>query len=163
MRNDLSRRLEPRTAAPARRLKALDALNRAGVPAGVMFAPVIPFINDAEMETVLERAAEAGARSAGYVILRLPHEVKQLFREWLETHEPGKTEHVFSIIRDLRSGRENDPGYFTRMRGQGVYADLVRKRFQNACRKLGLNRASGELNTGLFEPPVAAERQQTLF
>ena len=163
LRNDLSRRLEPRTAAPARRLKALDALNRAGVPAGVMFAPVIPFINDAEMETVLERAAEAGARRAGYVILRLPHEVKQLFREWLETHEPGKTEHVFSIIRDLRSGKENDPGYFTRMRGQGVYADLVRKRFQNACRKLGLNRASGELNTGLFEPPVAASPQQSLF
>ena len=163
LRNDLSRRLEPRTASPGRRLKALDALNGAGVPAGVMFAPVIPFINDAEMETVLERAAAAGARMAGYVILRLPNEVKQLFREWLETHEPGKTEHVFSIIRDLRSGRENDPEYFTRMRGQGVYADLIRSRFQNACRKFRLNNGNVELNTGLFEPPVTAERQQTLF
>ncbi|MDE0286524.1 MAG: PA0069 family radical SAM protein [Gammaproteobacteria bacterium] len=161
--HDLARRLEPRTTAPARRLKTVQALNRAGVPTGVMFAPVIPFINDAEMETVLEQAAAAGAKAAGYVILRLPNEVKRLFREWLETHEPGKTEHVFSIIRDLRSGRENDPEYFTRMRGQGVYADLVRSRFQNACRKLGLNNERGELDTGLFKPPVVADRQQSLF
>ena len=163
LQNDLSRRLEPRTAAPGRRLKALAALTRAGVPAGVMFAPVIPFINDSEMEAVLEQAADAGAGAAGYVVLRLPNEVKQLFREWLETHEPGKTEHVFSIIRDLRSGRENDPDYFTRMRGQGVYADLIRNRFRNACRKFGLNREPRELNTGLFEPPVIAGRQQSLF
>ena len=163
LRNDLTRRLEPRTASPARRLKALHPLNRAAVPAGVMFAPVIPFINDAELEAVLERAAAAGAKAAGYVILRLPNEVKQLFREWLETHEPGKTEHVFSIIRALRSGRENDPEYFTRMRGQGVYADLVRKRFQNACRKFALNNDSIELNTGLFTPPVVEDRQQSLF
>ena len=163
LRNDLTRRLEPRTASPGRRLKALDALNSAGVPAGGMFAPVIPFINDAEMESVLEQAATAGAKAAGYVILRLPNEVKQLFREWLETHEPGKTEHVFSIIRDLRSGRENDPEYFTRMRGQGVYAELVRNRFQNACRKFGLNTERSELTTGLFEPPVTADPQQSLF
>ena len=163
LRNDLSRRLEPRAASPSRRLKAVDTLNRASVPAGVMFAPVIPFINDAEMETVLEQAAAAGARTAGYVILRLPNEVKQLFREWLETHEPGKTEHVFSIIRDLRSGRENDPDYFTRMRGKGVFADLVQKRFRNACRKFGLNNGRGELNTALFKPPVLSDRQQSLF
>ncbi len=163
LRNDLSRRLEPRAASPSRRLKAVDTLNRASVPAGVMFAPVIPFINDAEMETVLEQAAAASARTAGYVILRLPNEVKQLFREWLETHEPGKTEHVFSIIRDLRSGRENDPDYFTRMRGKGVFADLVQKRFRNACRKFGLNNGRGELNTALFKPPVLSDRQQSLF
>ena len=163
LRHDLARRLEPRAASPSRRLKALENLNCAGVPAGVMFAPVIPFINDAEMETVLEQAAAAGATTAGYIILRLPNEVKQLFREWLETHEPGKTEHVFSIIRDLRSGRENDPDYFTRMRGQGVYADLIRSRFRTACRKFGLNNNRGELNTELFEPPVIADRQQTLF
>ena len=163
LNHDLARRLEPRTTAPARRLKTVKALNRAGVPTGVMFAPVIPFINDAEMETVLEQAAAAGAKAAGYVILRLPNEVKQLFREWLETHEPGKTEHVFSIIRDLRSGRENDPEYFTRMRGQGVYADLVRSRFQNACRKFGLNNESEELNTSLFKPPIVADRQQSLI
>ena len=161
--HDLARRLEPRTTAPTRRLKTVQTLNQAGVPAGVMFAPVIPFINDAEMETVLEQAAAAGAKAAGYVILRLPNEVKQLFREWLETHEPGKTEHVFSIIRDLRSGRENDPEYFTRMRGQGVYADLVQSRFQNACRKFGLNNERGELNTGLFKPPGTADPQQSLF
>ena len=151
LRHDLARRLEPRAASPSRRLKALENLNCAGVPAGVMFAPVIPFINDSEMETVLERAAAAGAVTAGYVILRLPNEVKQLFREWLETHEPGKTEHVFSIIRDLRSGRENDPDYFTRMRGKGVFADLVQKRFRNACRKFGLNNDHSELNPRLFK------------
>ena len=163
LRHDLSRRLEPRAASPSRRLKALDTLNRAGVPTGVMFAPVIPFINDAEMEAVLEQAAAAGAKSAGYVILRLPNEVKQLFREWLETHEPGKTKHVFSIIRDLRSGRENDPEYFTRMRGQGVYAKLMQNRFRNACRKFGLSNDRGELVTRLFKPPVVADRQQSLF
>ena len=163
LNHDLARRLEPRTTAPTRRLKTVQTLNQAGVPTGVMFAPVIPFINDAEMETVLEQAAAAGAKAAGYVILRLPNEVKQLFREWLETHEPGKTEHVFSIIRDLRSGRENDPEYHTRMRGQGVYADLVRSRFQNACRKFGLNNERGELNTGLFKPPGTADPQQSLF
>ena len=161
--HDLARRLEPRATAPARRLKTVQTLNRAGVPTGVMFAPVIPFINDAELESVLEQAAAAGAKAAGYVVLRLPNEVKQLFREWLETYEPGKTEHVFSIIRDLRAGRENDPEYFTRMRGQGVYADLVRNRFQNACRKFGLNTQRSELNTALFEPPVTAGPQQSLF
>ena len=163
LNHDLAGRLEPRATAPARRLKTVQTLNRAGVPTGVMFAPVIPFINDAEMESVLEQAAAAGAKAAGYVILRLPNEVKQLFREWLETHEPGKTEHVFSIIRDLRSGRENDPEYFTRMRGRGVYADLVRSRFQNACRKFGLNTERSELNTALFEAPVTADPQQSLF
>ena len=163
LRHDLARRLEPRATAPARRLKTVHTLNRAGVPTGVMFAPVIPFINDAELERVLEQAAAAGAKAVGYIMLRLPNEVKQLFREWLDLHEPGKTEHVFSIIRDLRSGRENDPEYFTRMRGRGVYADLVRKRFDNACRKFGLNRDNWRLNTGLFTPPVTANPQQSLF
>ncbi len=164
LRQDLARRLEPRASSPARRLGALAALNDAGVPAGVLFAPVIPVINDAEMETVLEQAAQAGAATAGYVVLRLPHEVRPLFREWLETHEPGKTEHVFSIIRELRSGRENDPEYFSRMRGNGVFADLIRARFQSACRKFGLNGDRRlELNTGLFKPPAVAGRQQSLF
>ena len=163
LRHDLARCLEPRATSPSRRLKTLEVLNRAGVPAGVLFAPVIPFINDSEMETVLEQAAAAGARTAGYVILRLPNEVRQLFREWLETHEPGKTKHVFSIIRDLRSGRENDPEYFTRMRGQGVYARLIQNRFRQACRKFGLNQERGELNTGLFRPTASEDRQQSLF
>ena len=163
LRPELARRLEPRAATPERRLQTIQTLSQAGVPTGVMFAPVIPCINDAELERVLERAAEAGARTAGYVILRLPHEVKQLFREWLNTHEPGKTKHVFSIIRDLRAGRENDPDYFTRMSGKGAFADLIRHRFQNARRKFGLDKDRREHNTSLFKPPVADDRQQTLF
>lgn len=161
--HELARRLEPRAASPARRLQTIKTLADAGVPVGVMFAPVIPFVNDAELEAVLERAREAGAAAAGYVILRLPHEVKQLFREWMERHEPDKTKRVFSAIRDLRSGRENDPAYFSRMRGQGVFAELVRARFQKARRKLQLdNNSRGALNTGLFQPPVAQGPQQSL-
>ena len=161
--HELARRLEPRATAPTRRLQTVKTLNNAGVPTGVMFAPVIPFINDAEMEAVLERAAAAGAKSVGYIILRLPHEVRQLFREWLDTHEPGKTKRVFSILRDLRAGRENDPEFFTRMRGQGVYAGLFRKRFENACKKFGLITDRSELNTTLFAPPTLSARQQDLF
>lgn len=161
--HELARRLEPRAASPARRLQTIKTLADAGVPVGVMFAPVIPFVNDAELEAVLERAREAGAAAAGYVILRLPHEVKQLFREWMERHEPDKTKRVFSAIRDLRSGRENDPAYFSRMRGQGVFAELVRARFQKARRKLQLdNNSRGALNTGLFQPPVVQGPQQSL-
>ena len=161
--HELARRLEPRAASPARRLQTIKTLADAGVPVGVMFAPVIPFVNDAELEAVLERAREAGAAAAGYVILRLPHEVKQLFREWMERHEPDKTKRVFSAIRDLRSGRENDPAYFSRMRGQGVFAELVRARFQKARRKLQLdNNSRGALNTGLFQPPMAQGPQQSL-
>ena len=160
---ELARRLEPRAAAPARRLQTIKTLADAGVPVGVMFAPVIPFVNDAELEAVLEQAQEAGAGAAGYVILRLPHEVKQLFREWMERHEPDKTQRVFSALRDMRNGRENDPAYFSRMRGQGVFAELVRARFQKARRKLQLdNNARGALNTGLFQPPVAQGPQQSL-
>lgn len=163
LRNDLARRLEPRAAAPNRRLQTLAALRRAGVPAGVLFAPVIPFINDAEMETVLEQAAAAGADSAGYVLLRLPGEVRPLFREWLETHEPEKTKRVFHIIRELRAGRENDPRYFTRMRGTGVFAELLRNRFRTACRKFGLHNTRRALHTGLFVPPGAPPRQRPLL
>ena len=161
--HDLARRLEPRAAAPARRLQTIKTLADAGVPVGVMFAPVIPFLNDSELEAVLERAREAGAGAAGYVILRLPHEVKQLFREWMERHEPDKTKRVFSALRDLRNGKENDPAYFSRMRGQGVFAELVRARFQKARRRLQLDsNARGALNTGLFSPPVAQTPQQSL-
>lgn len=163
LRNDLARRLEPRAVAPERRLQTLAVLQRAGVPAGVLFAPVIPFINDAEMETVLERAAAAGVDGAGYVLLRLPGEVRQLFREWLEQHEPEKTERVFNIIRELRAGQENDSRYFTRMRGTGVFADLLRSRFHTACRKFGLCSTRRKLNTGLFVPPAAPPRQRSLL
>ncbi len=159
----LSRRLEPRTAAPARRLQVLGSLHAAGIPAGVMFAPVIPFLNDAEMEGVLEAAAEVGVESAGYVMLRLPHEIKGLFREWLEQHEPGKAEHIMNVVNDLRGGRDNDPRFHSRMRGSGNYAALMRQRFENTCRRLGLNRKRFELDTSLFVPPRPPSPQGDLF
>lgn len=159
----LTRRLEPRAAAPARRLQTLDRLHQAGVPVGVMFAPVIPFINDGDMEAVLEKAAAAGAEAGGYVMLRLPHEIKQLFREWLQQHEPGKAEHVMNVIADLRSGRDNDPRFHHRMHGDGHYAGLIRQRFERACRRLGLNRTRRVLDTTCFRPPGAAGVQQSLF
>jgi len=136
----LSRKLEPRTTAPLRRLETLTNLHAAGIPVGVMFAPVIPALNDSEMEAVLEQAAAAGARTAGYIMIRLPHEVKVLFREWLKVHYPLKEKHIMNVIRDIRGGRENDPRFGSRMRGQGAYADIIEKRFRLACRRFGLNR-----------------------
>jgi DNA repair photolyase len=160
---DLARRLEPRAAAPARRLQTLEILHGAGIPVGVMFAPVIPFINDADMEAVLGKAAAAGAEAAGYVMLRLPHEIKHLFREWLQQHEPDKAEHVMNVITDLRGGRDNDPRFHHRMRGGGQYAGLMRQRFERACRRLGLNRTRRVLDTSRFHPPGAEGVQQSLF
>jgi len=160
---DLARRLEPRAAAPARRLQTLDMLHQSGVPVGVMFAPVIPFINDADMEAVLEKAAAAGAEAGGYVMLRLPHEIKQLFREWLQLHEPGKAEHVMNVIADLRGGRDNDPRFHHRMRGSGHYAGLIRQRFERACRRLGLNRTRRVLDTTHYHAPGTGGVQQSLL
>jgi DNA repair photolyase len=117
--HDLARKLEPRATAPQRRLETLANLNNAGIPTGVMFAPVIPVLNDTEMENVLAHAADAGVINAGYVMVRLPHEVKLLFREWLDTHYPLKTDHVMNMIKDIRGGRENDPNFKSRMRGSG--------------------------------------------
>ena len=161
--NDLMRKLEPRAAAPRARLEALARLKSAGIPTGVMFAPVIPALNDSEMEGVLEQAAGAGADNAGYVMLRLPHEVKVLFREWLETHYPLKAAHVMNRVTDIRGGRDNDPRFKSRMRGEGVYADLIANRFRAACRRLGLNRRRIQLDTGRFVPPVPAGPQMGLF
>lgn len=161
--NDLARRMEPRAAAPARRLETLTRLHGAGIPVGVMFAPVIPFINDADMEAVLEKAMAAGAESAGYVILRLPHEIKQLFRDWLKVHAPDRETHVMNVISDLRGGRENDPRFHSRMRGTGQYADLIRQRFQRACRRLDLNRKQRKLDVSRFRPPGIEGVQQSLF
>jgi DNA repair photolyase len=153
--NDLSRKLEPRASAPARRLEAIRRLAAAGVRTGVMVAPIIPFLTDDQMERILEAAREAGAVSAGYVLMRLPYEVKDLFRDWLRTHYPLKADHVMSRVHAMRGGRDNDPEFGSRMRGTGEYADLLHKRFDNACRRLGFNqerRAQG-LATGLFRPP----------
>src|SRR5690606_17276804 len=163
LESDLSRRLEPRTSAPLRRIEAIRKLSDAGIPTGVMFAPVIPFLNDQELEAVLERAAAAGAQSAGYVIVRLPLEIKDLFHEWLKTHEPLKAERVMNAIRDLRGGRENNPQFFGRMRGQGPFAALIRRRFENTCRRRGLNRRRLILRTDLFRPPREEGPQLGLF
>ncbi len=135
----LARIMEPRAATPARRLETISALAAAGIPTGVMIAPVIPAINDAEIEAILAAARDAGADRAGYIPLRLPLEVRDLFRAWLDEHFPDRKERVMSIVRDMRGGRENDPRFGSRMRGQGPHADLLRRRFRVACDRRGLN------------------------
>jgi DNA repair photolyase len=154
--DDIKRTLEPRTASPLARLKVIEALARAGVPAGVLVAPVIPAITDHELEDILAAAARAGATSAGYVLLRLPHEVKSLFREWLAEHHPDRAKHVMSLINQARGGRDYDSRFGTRMRGTGPYAQLLRARFDLAVRKLGLDASHDrhDLDTSLFRPPV---------
>ncbi|HEX9184416.1 MAG TPA: PA0069 family radical SAM protein [Burkholderiales bacterium] len=154
----LARRMEPRAASPRRRLDVLRALSAAGVPCGVMVAPLIPALNDKTMEDVLEEAGRAGAREAAYIILRLPNEVKDVFKEWLAAHYPERAEHVVSVIRQMRGGKDNDPRFGERMRGMGNFAELMSKRFAIACRRLGLNGHGGgrrmpELDCGRFVPP----------
>ncbi len=136
----LARRLEPRAASPQRRLDTLCALAGAGVPCGVMVAPVIPALTDKSIEEVLEAAATVGVTAAGTIVMRLPHEVKPIFKEWLATHYPLRAEHVMSVVRQIRGGRENDPRFGTRMSGTGNYAELIAKRFDLACRRFGLNK-----------------------
>ncbi|MBV9696934.1 MAG: PA0069 family radical SAM protein [Gammaproteobacteria bacterium] len=161
--NELKRRMEPRAAAPLARLRALKELTAAGVPGTVMFAPVIPVINDMEMEAVLEASAQAGAKWAGYVLVRLPYEIKDLFREWLEVHYPERAAHVLSVIQNLRGGKLNDPRFGTRMKGEGPFAELLRNRFQIACRRFGLNTGRrGPANTTLFRPPTPPGSQLRL-
>ncbi len=159
----LARRLEPRATAPLRRIEAIQTLNSAGIPAGVMVAPIIPLLTDHEMEDILDACAKTGARFAGYVLLRLPLEVKDLFKEWLAVHEPLKAEHVMSLVRGARGGKENDPGFGSRMRGTGPYADLIERRFTLACKKLGLNKMRGRLDVTKFRPPKVASNQLSLF
>jgi DNA repair photolyase len=161
--NELKRKLEPRAASPAARLRALKALSEAGVPCGVLVAPVIPVLTDHDMEGILEAAAAAGVSWAGYVLLRLPYEIKDLFVQWLNEHYPERAGHVMSLIRAMRGGRENDPRFGSRMRGTGPYALLLKNRFRIACRRLNLNASSRDpLNTALFCPPVAAGSQLRL-
>jgi DNA repair photolyase len=149
----LSRYLEPRAAAPNRRLRTLKALREAGVPTGVLVAPVIPVLTDGEIERLVETCAEAGVRSAGYVLLRLPHEVEGLFREWLGTHYPLKADHVMSRLREMREGRANDPEFGSRMTGKGAYAEIIQRRFNLACQRLGLTGHEPGLATDRFTPP----------
>jgi len=136
--DELKRVMEPRAAAPLARLRTIERLAGNAIPVGALIAPVIPAINDHEIESLVEAAAAHGARSAGFIMLRLPHEVQALFREWLETHFPLKAGHVMSLIRDMRGGRENDPRFGSRMRGEGEVAELIGQRFQLAANALGL-------------------------
>lgn len=158
----LARTLEPRAAAPRRRLQAVRALNEAGVPCGVFVAPVIPFLTDAELENVLQAAHEHGARTAAYTLLRLPYELKDLFKDWLAVHHPLKAAHVMSRLREMREGRENDSEFGSRFHGKGLFAQLLAQRFQLACERLGLDWPEEGLDTGKFIPPELSG-QQRLF
>ncbi len=155
----LARRLEPRAAAPERRLETLRRLTEAGIPTGVMTAPVIPSLNDADMERILELAAQAGARHAGYVLLRLPNELADLFEDWLKTYYPLKAAHVMSLIRQSRGGKAYDADFSTRMRGQGLFAEMIARRFRLACKRLSYDKARLELDCSRFVPPSVADGQ----
>ncbi|SDQ22661.1 DNA repair photolyase [Pseudoxanthomonas sp. CF385] len=162
--NGLSSRLEPRASAPHSRLKAVKRLSEAGVPVGVMFAPVIPWVNDHELEAVLEAAHDAGATAAGYVLLRLPHEVAPLFRDWLQTHVPDRAAHVMSTIQQLRGGKDYDSRFGTRLRGEGVYADLLSRRFALALKRYGFEgRRHPPFDCTRFIPPRESSPQGELF
>lgn len=158
----LARCLEPRAAAPDRRLETLHRLSAAGIPCGVMVAPVIPALNDAELEHILRAAAAAGASLAGYVLVRLPHELSGLFEEWLRFYYPLKADHVLSLIRQIRVGCAYEGDFCSRMHGQGPFASLIAKRFDLTCQRLGLNATQHRLDCAQFRSPEAA-RQQELF
>ncbi len=162
--NDIKRTLEPRAASPLARLRVIEQLAQAGIPAGVLVAPVIPAITDHEMEGILAAAKQAGAGSAGYVLLRLPHEVKILFREWLDEHYPDRAKHVMSLINQTRGGKDYDAEFGQRMIGTGPYAELLRTRFELARRKCGFDDAHErhDLRTDLFRPPARDQAQLTL-
>lgn len=149
----LARCMEPRAATPSRRLQAIAELTSAGVPTGVMAAPMIPGLNDAEMERILETAARAGARHAAYVLLRLPHELRQIFQDWLQTHFPDRAKHVLNLIRETRAGGLSDARFGHRFSGQGVYADLLLSRFTRAIRQWGLDEAREGLDCAAFAVP----------
>lgn len=150
---ELSRKLEPRAASPAKRLAALGKLAAAGIPVHCSIAPVIPALTDQFMEAIIARAAELKVASCGWIPLRLPHEVAPLFREWLNVHFPERAGKVMSIVRAIRNGRDNDPEFFSRLKPNGVWADLLRARFAIACRRAGIGKIRFELDTGGFRPP----------
>ena len=162
----LARSMEPRASTPARRLASIRVLSRAGVPTGVMFAPVIPALNDQEMDAVLAAARGAGAAEAGYVLLRMPLEIKQLFREWLDEWAPDRAARVIGLMREMRGGRDYDATFSRRMVGTGPYAAMIAKRFEAGCRRLGLNERNLELDTSQFKrptPPGAPGEQLSLL
>jgi len=155
---EIARTLEPRAVAPYRRVETIHRLCEHGVPCGVLVAPIIPFLNDKDMESALAAAREAGARMAGYTIIRLPWEVRGLFKDWLERHYPLKAAHIMERIREMRGGRENDPEFGSRMTGEGAFARLIRNRFELACRQLGMNTGErNRLDTTKFRRPGPAQ------
>ena len=159
----LARKMEPRAATPARRLQAIGGLTGAGVPTGVLAAPMIPALNDDDLEAILAASAEAGARTAGYVLLRLPLEIAGLFEEWLEAHFPDRKQRVLKLVREARGGRLYESAFGLRQTGRGVYAELLARRFQLACKRLELNRDRPELDTTQFQRPAPDSRQLSLF
>ena len=159
----LARTMEPRASTPPKRLEAIRALVEAGIPTSVMFAPVIPALNDDELEDVLTAAKDAGALGAGYVLLRLPLEIKDLFREWLETNFPDRAKHVMSLIRQMRGGKDYDSTWHTRMKGTGPYAELIARRFHMAVKRIGFNRESHPLVLNKFKRPPQLGEQLALL
>jgi len=159
----LAREMEPRSATPARRLETIKRLAESGIPTSVMVAPIIPALTDPEIERILEAAKAAGASGAGYVLLRLPHEIKDLFTQWLLEHRPDRLRHVMNLLRETRGGKAYDAAWGKRMTGDGVYAWTIGRRFEVATRRLGLNRPRSRLRTDLFRPPVRPGEQLSLF
>ncbi len=163
--NRLASRLEPRATAPHRRIECLARLHQAGVPVGVFVAPIIPMLTDHDIESILQRCRQAGVSSASYTLLRLPHELSELFREWLSVHQPARAAHIMSLIRQMRGGHDNDSRFATRMRGEGVFAELIRQRFELACRRLGIDRRNEQvvLSCADFRRPMVDSPQAELF
>ncbi len=159
----LARKMEPRASTPQRRLEAIRLLSSAGIPTGVMVAPISPGLTDHEIEPILEAAAAAGARTAGYVMLRLPHEIKDLARDWLQENVPDRAAKVIHHIRDARGGKDYDASFGTRMRGTGPYADLIDQRFRKAARRFGIDRKLAPLRTDLFQRPEVPSPQLSLI
>lgn len=159
----LARKMEPRAASPAKRLETVRKLSEAGIPVSVLVAPIIPSINDHEIEAILKASSQAGAQEAGYVLLRLPHDLKDLMRDWLVEHYPDKLKHVFSLLQEARGGKDYDSQWGTRQSGVGPYAWMIGRRFETAADRLGLNKRSLRLRTDLFSPPVKETGQLSLF
>jgi DNA repair photolyase len=159
----MARTMEPRATTPARRVETMRILTKAGIPVSVMTAPIIPALNDHEIESLLEAAHEAGATGAGYVLLRLPLELRDLFREWLLAHHPGKLRHVMSMVQSTRGGKDYVADFATRHKGTGLYAELIGKRHKLACERLGLGKKYQKLRTDLFTPPTRPGQQLDLF
>lgn len=159
----LARAMEPRASTPQKRLEALRTLSEAGIPTSVMVAPIIPALNDSEIESILSAAFDHGARDAGYVLLRLPLEVSEIFKQWLIEHYPDRYHHVINLLRSMRGGKDYDMAWGQRMRGRGVYADQISKRMRLATKRLGMKRRKKGLRTDLFTPPLLPGSQMTLF